>query len=182
MFKLYSYENMLYVMTLSGKEIKDYLEYSYSNWINTVKNENDTLMIIKRYGRRYNFINPTFNFDSAAGINYEVDITKPVGSRIIIKSMSDGKEFNPDNTYKVAINSYRGNGGGELLTNGAGISKDELSKRIIWSTDKDMRFYLMQYIIHENNVIVPQLNNWKFVPEELYQKISIKDRALIFGR
>ena len=40
----------------------------------------------------------------------------------------------------------------------------------------------MQYIIHENNVIVPQLNNWKFVPEELYQKISIKDRALIFGR
>lgn len=182
MFKLYSYENMLYVMTLSGKEIKNYLEYSYSNWINTVKNENDTLMIIKRYGRRYNFINPTFNFDSAAGINYEVDITKPVGSRIIIKSMSDGKEFNPDNTYKVAINSYRGNGGGELLTNGAGISKDELSKRIIWSTDKDMRFYLMQYIIHENNVIVPQLNNWKFVPEELYQKISIKDRALIFGR
>ena len=34
MFNLMKYENMLYVMNLSGKEIKDFLEYSYYIWTN----------------------------------------------------------------------------------------------------------------------------------------------------
>lgn len=51
-----------------------------------------------------------------------------------------------DKMYKVALNSYRGNGGGELLTKGAGIPQDELKGRILFSTDKDLRYYLMQYI------------------------------------
>ncbi|HEY7750941.1 MAG TPA: bifunctional metallophosphatase/5'-nucleotidase, partial [Ignavibacteriaceae bacterium] len=33
-FKLYHYENFLYTMELSGREVKDYLEYSYGNWFN----------------------------------------------------------------------------------------------------------------------------------------------------
>ncbi|KDS73316.1 5'-nucleotidase, C-terminal domain protein [Parabacteroides distasonis str. 3999B T(B) 4] len=40
--------------------------------------------------------------------------------------MADGKPFDENKTYKVALNSYRGNGGGELLTKGAGIPQDEL--------------------------------------------------------
>ena len=31
---LYRYENFLYTVELSGQEIKDYLEYSYGNWMN----------------------------------------------------------------------------------------------------------------------------------------------------
>ena len=49
-----------------------------------------------------------------------------------------------DKTYKGARNSYRGNGGGELLTKGAGIPQEELKDRIVFSTDKDLRYYLMQ--------------------------------------
>lgn len=60
--------------------------------------------------------------------------------------MADGTPFRMDETYKVALNSYRGNGGGELLTKGAGIPQEKLKDRIIFSTDKDLRFYLMQYI------------------------------------
>lgn len=44
MFKLYRYENLLYTITMSGKEIKDYLEFSYSNWFNQMKDENDHLL------------------------------------------------------------------------------------------------------------------------------------------
>lgn len=60
--------------------------------------------------------------------------------------MADGTPFSMDKMYKVALNSYRGNGGGELLTKGAGIPQDELKGRILFSTDKDLRYYLMQYI------------------------------------
>ena len=45
--------------------------------------------------------------------------------------MADGTPFDMDKMYKVAVNSYRGNGDGELLTKGAGISQDELKERII---------------------------------------------------
>ncbi len=38
--------------------------------------------------------------------------------------MSNGQPFDEKKWYKVAVNSYRGNGGGELLTHGAGIPKD----------------------------------------------------------
>ena len=60
--------------------------------------------------------------------------------------MADGTPFDMNKIYKVAVNSYRGNGGGDLLTKGAGIPKAELAERIIFSTDKDLRFYLMQEI------------------------------------
>jgi len=35
LFKLYKFENFLYTMELSGKEIDDYLEYNYSNWFDS---------------------------------------------------------------------------------------------------------------------------------------------------
>ena len=60
--------------------------------------------------------------------------------------MADGTPFDMDKRYKVALNSYRGNGGGDLLTIGGGIQKEDLSERIVFATDKDLRYYLMQYI------------------------------------
>ncbi|WP_337873340.1 bifunctional UDP-sugar hydrolase/5'-nucleotidase, partial [Ignavibacterium sp.] len=44
MFNLYRYENLLYTIEMSGQEIKDYLEYSYGNWFNQMKDENDHLL------------------------------------------------------------------------------------------------------------------------------------------
>ena len=79
---------------------------------------------------RSTFKNYSFNFDSAAGIIYTVDVTKPKGSKITIVSMANGKPFSMDKMYKVALNSYRGNGGGELLTKGAGLTAEDLTKRL----------------------------------------------------
>ena len=151
MFNLYKYENMLYVMTLSGKEIKDILEDSYYMWTNQMKSPQDHLLWFKEKRRegaedRASFQNFSFNFDSAAGIIYTVDVTKPKGAKITVVSMADGAPFDLNKVYKVALNSYRGNGGGELLTKGAGIPQEQLKDRIIFSTDKDLRFYLMNYI------------------------------------
>ena len=159
MFNLYKYENMLYTMKLSGKEIKDALEMSYDLWTNQMKSPDDHLLLLREKRRegatdRASFKNFSFNFDSAAGIIYTVDVTKPKGEKVTITSMADGTPFSLDKMYKVALNSYRGNGGGELLTKGSGISQDELKDRILYSTDKDLRYYLMQYI-EKKGVIEP---------------------------
>ena len=52
--------------------------------------------------------------------------------------------FDEKKWYKVAVNSYRGNGGGELLTHGAAIPKDSLESRIIYRSERDQRYYLME--------------------------------------
>lgn len=185
MFSLYKYENLLYTMALTGREIKDYLEESYDIWTNQISSPEGHLI-------RFASDNPTpadsrlkypsYNFDSAAGINYTVDVTKPKGEKITILSMADGTPFDPAKTYRVAINSYRGNGGGNLLTDGAGIPHDELPRRILQSTDKDLRFYLME-AIEEKGVIEPTVTpNWRFIPEEIARPAAVRDSLILFSR
>nr|WP_320948659.1 bifunctional metallophosphatase/5'-nucleotidase [Bacteroides intestinalis] len=187
MFNLYKYENMLYTMKLSGKEIKDALEMSYDLWTNQMKSPDDHLLLLREKRRegatdRASFKNFSFNFDSAAGIIYTVDVTKPKGEKVTITSMADGTPFSLDKMYKVALNSYRGNGGGELLTKGSGISQDELKDRILYSTDKDLRYYLMQYI-EKKGVIEPHaLGLWKFIPEEWVEPAAKRDYEYLFGK
>lgn len=186
MFKLYKYENKLYVMRLTGEEIRKHLEMSYDLWFNTMKSPDDHLLLIDRqtYGdaQRMGFKNFSFNFDSAAGIDYTVDVTKPNGQKVTILRMGNGQPFDEKKWYKVAINSYRGNGGGELLTKGAGIPKDSLKSRIVWQSDRDQRYYLMQEI-KRLKVLDPKPNhNWKVIPETWTQPAAKRDYDLLFGQ
>lgn len=96
--------------------------------------------------------------------------------------MADGTPFSMDKRYKVATNSYRGNGGGELLTKGAGIPQDELKSRIIYSSDKDLRFYLMNYIEKKQTLDPRALNQWKFIPEEWTVPAAKRDYEALFGK
>ncbi len=189
MFKLYRFENMLYTMKMSGEEIRKYLEYSYAEWFNTVNKPGDLLLKL-RVGKdgkpilvngRARFRNQPYNFDSAAGINYIVDVSKPAGSRIKITGMSDGRPFEKNKTYSVAVNSYRGNGGGGHFLLGAGISKEELRSRLIASTDRDLRYFIMKYIEGKKDINPIILNNWKIIPERLVSKEIPEEYALLFG-
>lgn len=190
MFKLYRFENMLYTMTMSGEEIRKYLEYSYAEWLNTMKKPGDLLLKLRlgKNGRpllingKARFQNQPYNFDSAAGIDYTVDVTKPVGFRVHITGMSDGKPFLKNKIYRVAVNSYRGNGGGGHFIEGAGISKDELRSRVIASTDRDLRYYIMKYIEEKKTIKPEPGNNWKIIPEKWVQKEIPVEYTLLFGK
>jgi 2',3'-cyclic-nucleotide 2'-phosphodiesterase/3'-nucleotidase len=188
MFNLYKFENMLYVMRLTGREIKDYLEMSYGMWTNQMHSPSDHLLLLNHRAdatsdeRGYSFQYFTFNFDSAAGIRYTVDVTRPVGERVTILSMADGTPFSLDREYRVALNSYRGNGGGDLLVKGAGIPHDQLSSRILSSTDKDLRYYLIEYIQQHPDLHPVPLNQWKFIPEEWTEPAARRDYEYVFGK
>ncbi len=191
MFDLYKYENFLYTMELSGQEIKDYLEFSYGNWMNIMKDENDHLLKFKLdengnlvYSERTKspeLEERFYNFDSAAGIEYVVDVTKPFGERVRIIRFIDGQPFELNKKYKVAINSYRGNGGGRHLTDGAKIPHEELSKRVINTTEKDLRYFVMKWIEEEKIVEPKLLNNWRVVPENFWQTGKQKDHQILFN-
>ena len=186
MFNLYKYENQLYVMRLTGEEIRKHLEMSYDLWVNTMKSPDDHLLLLdtqtKGDQQRLGFKNLSFNFDSAAGIDYEVDVTKPDGEKVKILHMSNGQPFDEKKWYNVAVNSYRGNGGGELLTRGAGIPKDSLDSRIIYRSKRDQRYYLMEAIEKMGTIEAKANNNWKFVPEAWTKPAAQRDYELLFGK
>ena len=186
MFNLYRYENQLYVLKMTGKEIRDHLEMSYDLWANTMKSPDDHVLLLadmdSQDQQRYKFKNFAFNFDSAAGIDYIVDVTRPDGEKVTILQMSDGKPFDESRWYKVVMNSYRGNGGGELLTKGAGIPLEEIPSRIVYQSEKDLRFYLMQEIEKAGTLSPKAHNNWRFVPEEWTAPAIERDKALLFNK
>ena len=185
MFKLYRFENLLFTLRMTGEEVRKHLEYSYDMWTNTMTSPDDHALRLnadsKDDQQRTGFQYYTFNFDSACGIDYEVDLTKPDGEKVKILRMSNGEPFDEKKWYKVAMNSYRANGGGELLTQGAGIPKDSLEARVLYNTDRDQRHFLTEEIRKMGTLDPKPNNNWKFVPEAWAKPALERDRKLLFG-
>lgn len=180
LFAIYPFENQLYTINLTGAQVKKYLEFAYNTWIQTMQSSQDHIMNIayNEKAGKYTFKNFTYNFDSCTGLNYEVDVTKPFGERIKILSLSDGGKFNGSAIYKVAISSYRANGGGDILEQGAGISPDTFES-LITGRYPEIRDLIYKYFSEGKLQKLPAYSNWKFVPE-VYTTPAIKrDRALL---
>lgn len=184
LFEIYRFEDHLFTVRLTGQEIKDYLEMSYSLWIHQMQTSEDNMLQIapmRNCPERLGFINFIFNFDSAAGIIYDVDVTKPTGQRIIIHSMDDGSPFSAEKTYRVAMTAYRANGGGELLTKGACLTKEEIDSRIESITEHDIRYYLMQHVRDMQSINPMPRNHWRFIPETICKPAIEREREMLFG-
>ncbi len=191
LFTVYPFENQLFVLKMTGKEIKDYLEYSYDTWVNTIKSSNDHVLKITnnpdpRTGqKRWSFVNRSYNFDSAGGLNYKVDVTKPYGERVIIESLANGQAFDESAEYNVAMTSYRASGGGGIMRNGAAIDTSNIDERVV-EYYPEIREILYEYLL-ENGVIDSDvignpsvIGGWSFVPEEMVEKAMEKDMNLLF--
>lgn len=190
LFTIYPFENQLYVVKMTGREIHDYLEYSYDQWINTVSRPGEHILKItprhdSRTGQQgWSFVNRSYNFDSAAGIYYTVDVTKPSGSRVDIASMAGGQPFDPEKTYFVAMTSYRASGGGGILQ-AIGIDTDKITDRVV-EYYPEIRNILYNYLL-EHGSIDPavigdpaRIGRWRFVPEGLAAKGIAADMQLLF--
>ncbi|MFM9447870.1 bifunctional metallophosphatase/5'-nucleotidase [Streptomyces acidiscabies] len=102
---LYIYDNTLYGKKLTGVQLKDYLEYAakyYHQVASGTKVDTATLTNANNFW--------DYMYDTAAGVDYEIDIAQPEGSRI--KNLSyAGKPVADDQVFVVAVNNYRANGG-----------------------------------------------------------------------
>lgn len=112
---IYKYDNnTLYVLAMTGAEFKQWMEWSYTFVgpfiANNVYNMGPAMKegdLTIPYG---NGNMPGYNMDQFAGVTYKVDLTKPVGSRIVdLKDAQTGGDFDLSKTYLVAVNNYRAN-------------------------------------------------------------------------
>jgi 2',3'-cyclic-nucleotide 2'-phosphodiesterase/3'-nucleotidase len=104
---LYVYDNTLHAVTMTGAQINDYLEYS-NKYFATVP-AGGTFDPARDTGAGGT---PDYNLDLLSGIEYEVDLSQPVGSRIENLTLADGTPLAADAEVVVAVNNYRRSGGG----------------------------------------------------------------------
>jgi len=200
LFTIYPYENQLYVVEMTGKEIRDYLEYSYNQWIQTASNRTDTVLRIAkkddpRTGQKnWSFIERSYNFDSMAGAFYTVDVTKPRGQRVEITALADGTPFSMTGKYNVAMTSYRASGGGFIMSEGAGVNTDNIESRVV-AKYPEIRELVYKYfenhkdldgdiaaVTSEELAQSSVVGAWSFVPEKVAEPALKRDYSKLFPK
>jgi 2',3'-cyclic-nucleotide 2'-phosphodiesterase (5'-nucleotidase family) len=144
--RLYPYDNTLKSVQITGKQLRDYLEFS--------------ARYFGRFGSDEPAVNPRipgYNFDLVSGASYTIDVSQPVGSRIIALTVH-GKPVADGDTFTMAVNNYRqSGGGGYAMLRGAPVVYDgqtEIRQLLIDAVKKQDRLDPSAYAVP----------NWSLVP------------------
>ncbi|MCD8184934.1 MAG: 5'-nucleotidase C-terminal domain-containing protein [Rikenellaceae bacterium] len=162
----FRYENQLVAVSLSGKEIEQYLEYVYAMRYSTMRRTTDNLLRMQR-GREGDLQLRTavYHLDEAEGICYRVDVSRPPGRRIRITAMADGSPFDRDRYYTVAVNSHRLSKENNQLARGTGLSEIQLEERILYRLPGDYRQHLLQWLSRQPQIVPENPDHWQVIPE-----------------
>ncbi len=129
---LYVYENTLDARVLTGAQLKDYLEWSARYYVQTPSGAPvDLTKITNADGT------PDYNYDVIGGLQYDVDIAKPAGSRITGLSFQ-GKPVDPAASFVLAVNNYRANGGGNF--------PHVAEAKSVWSNSDEIRNTIIAWV------------------------------------
>ncbi len=154
---IYKFDNTLYRLEVTGKQLKQYMEWSAA-YYNTYKDGDLTIS--------FNENMRSYLYDMFGGVKYQIDISKEPGSRIQNLTRMDGTPIADTDTLVLAVNNYRANS--QLLTYGSVFSEEKgdtlpklLEKDVM--AGEAVRGMIGKWIIEKNNgVIQPELSgNWE---------------------
>jgi 2',3'-cyclic-nucleotide 2'-phosphodiesterase/3'-nucleotidase len=140
----YLYPNTVVAEEIYGKELLEALEQSATFF--TVEEDGS-------FGINTHFTLPKmqlYNYDIYSGIDYTIDLTKPMGSRIV-KAMTGSGDIDPNKKYRVAVSNFRANGTGDYTMYSMDKAVDE--------NFNDMAQLLEDYIIKNTPLTLREPNN-----------------------
>lgn len=158
---LYVYENDLYAIEGTGKMVKDALE-------NAARYFQRCPDAACSHGPLIDRNVAGFNYDMASGVEYEIDLTKPVGQRIV-NLRRHGRPLAPDEKLHIAINSYRAGGSG-----GYGMFR---GAQVVWRSNEDLRTLIVRYYSHGGKLAHRPQNNWRIVPAQAQRVLEAEVAA-----
>jgi 2',3'-cyclic-nucleotide 2'-phosphodiesterase (5'-nucleotidase family) len=143
--QLYPYENALYVVEISGAHLRAFLEHSARFYLVT---EDGSPQVNREV--------PGFNFDMIDGVEYALDLSRPVGERVV-RLEYEGRPVQGDDSFTMAVNSYRAEGGGGF----PGMRDANVIQRI----DRSVRDIIADYLRERGQVNPDEIiaRNWRIV-------------------
>ena len=160
-FDIYKFDNTLYRVTVTGAELKAYMEWSaacYNQWV-----PGDVSI---SFDPEY----PGYLYDMFAGVDYEIDLSKPKGERIQNVTFK-GQPLTDDQTLTLAVNNYRYSSA--LKSQGLVEGKRD------WESSNSIRDMLVAYFA-EHSPVEPKVdNNWKITGVDLQE--DNPDRAALIA-
>ncbi|ASW55137.1 bifunctional UDP-sugar hydrolase/5'-nucleotidase [Plantactinospora sp. KBS50] len=106
---LYIYDNTLEAVVLTGAQVRAYLEYSAKYFVTLAPDAPVDPETISDPAV------PDYNYDTLSGVDYEIDISRPVGERITtLNHPGTDTPVGDDERFVVAVNNYRRSGGGNF--------------------------------------------------------------------
>ncbi len=163
--ELYPYENnQLRAVRVTGKQLRDYLEFSARYFRANPKPDS---MIDPRI--------PGFNFDIVSGVEYVIDLTRPIGSRIVALTRQGSTVVDTD-TFTMALNDYRQSGGGGYsMLQGAPVvyDKGQLIRQLLIDA------------VRRAGTLLPAdyfAQNWRITPDSLAEAAYRSMRRLPYDR
>lgn len=148
--KIYKYDNTLYGVKVTGKQMKAIMEEKAGDFFNQYQPGDVTISF-----------NPEirmYNYDMFAGLNYEIDISKPAGSRIQ-NVVYKGHPLTDDETMILALNNYR---------YGGLVSAGLLNEADVVYEGGAVRDMITEYVESLDGPLMPEVdNNWKIVGADL---------------
>jgi 2',3'-cyclic-nucleotide 2'-phosphodiesterase (5'-nucleotidase family) len=145
---LYIYENTLVTLEVTGQQLKDALEHSAKYFLPFVPGKRPSELVDEKI--------PSFNFDIAEGVTYDLDITKPVGDRIQNLRFK-GKPLQPTEKLKLVTNNYRVNGGG-----GYNMYK---GAPVVYKSSEEIRELIIDWVERNKTIPSEPTNNWRLLPQ-----------------
>lgn len=144
----YVYPNTLAVLKLSGADLKAALEQNAEYFS---LDDQGQLKVTPR------FEHPKpqhYNYDMYQGINYVLDISRPVGQRVVNLTYH-GQPIDPNGSYEVVANQYRAGGGGNFAMFG--------QSKVIRENQKDMTELIADYLQAHPSIDATVDNNFQVV-------------------
>lgn len=148
---LYLYPNTVYAVKVNGGDIKNWLEAAARRFNQIDPAKTTEQQLISTF--------PGYNFDmfTTADVQYEIDVTQPVGSRI--KNLTYlGKPIDVTQEFVIATNNYRATSGKSFIDklDGSGT---------IWASPDANRDVVIEYI-RKNPAVTRTANgaakSWRF--------------------
>ncbi|MEV2276825.1 5'-nucleotidase C-terminal domain-containing protein [Nocardiopsis sp. NPDC049922] len=150
---LYIYDNTLLASELTGAQVRDYLEHSARYFARLAPGEAVDPEAITNAGGT-----PDYNFDQVAGLEYEIDISRPEGERITSLTLN-GQEVADDQRFVMAVNNYRQSGGGNFPHIAAAP--------VVYNRQAEVRQALIDFATASGTIDPAQFHavNWRLVRE-----------------
>ena len=147
---LYIYPNQIRIVQLDGEQVIDWLEHSAENFNQIDPDDPGEQQLLSG-------IEP-FNFDMMEGIEYQIDVTQPLGERIV-NATFEGEPLTADMEFAVVTNDYRAGGGGDF--------PHLDGTHTIISSDQENRAVLVDYVTEHSPITEPEVRNWSLLPVEV---------------